>query len=191
MEVDALRNIGCQPHGVHHSAGVFASSIVDGTILLAQRDDAGLAHYVRMPSSPNANQAAQHLAHAVAARADEIDDLPGLDDAESVVWLQTERKPQLVSRDTQSGADPACRCRNVDSSRRRNRSRTTPTTKAASMPLEVAVTGSLQLSRSRPGTPPQTDAGPARLCRGPPLLIARKARCTVTSPVGLTNRWQR
>jgi hypothetical protein len=88
-------------------AGVFSSSVVDGTVLLTSRDEKGLNHYVLIPEGRSgSNQAASHLARAVAARADEVTDLPDLNDAERIVWLETERHPTLVSRDTQSGASP-------------------------------------------------------------------------------------
>jgi hypothetical protein len=89
------------------AAGVFASSIVSGTTLLTTRDDSGLSHYVITPESKNAGQSVQHLAHAVAARADYAEELPVLSDVEKIVWLKTERHPALVSRDTQAGTDPA------------------------------------------------------------------------------------
>lgn len=89
------------------AAGVFSSSVVPGTILLTTRDDSGLQHYLLTPESSNAGQSALHLAHAVAARADRVDELPVLDDAQHVVWMKTEKQPALISRDTQQGTDPA------------------------------------------------------------------------------------
>ena len=89
------------------AAGIFASSIIPGTILLTKRLDSGLAHYLLAPDTGVSSQSAMHLAHAVAARADLVEELPDLDDVQSVVWLKTERMPNLVSRDTQSGTDPA------------------------------------------------------------------------------------
>ena len=89
------------------AAGIFASSIIPGTILLTKRLDSGLARYLLAPDTGVSSQSAMHLAHAVAARADLVDELPDLDDVQSVVWLKTERMPNLVSRDTQSGTDPA------------------------------------------------------------------------------------
>lgn len=89
------------------AAGVFASSIVPGTTLVTTRDDTGLSHYVLFPATNNADQSAKHLAHSVAARADQTKLLPTLHEASSVVWLKTERHPTLVSRDTQAGIDPA------------------------------------------------------------------------------------
>jgi hypothetical protein len=100
-------NLDPNPMTLITAAGVFASSLAPGTILLTTRVDSGLAHYMLTPASPNARQSALHLAHAVAARADEVDELPILDDVASVAWLRTERMPTLVSRDTQYGTDAA------------------------------------------------------------------------------------
>ena len=89
------------------AAGVFASSITPGTILLTTRMESGLAHFILTPDAGNASQSALHLAHSVAARAEEVDELPDLDGVERVVWMTTERQPALISRDTQAGTDPA------------------------------------------------------------------------------------
>ena len=89
------------------TAGIFASTIPAGSILLTTRLDTGLAHYLITPDTGNAKQSALYLAHAVAARADEVDQLPALDNVEKVVWMTTEKMPALISRDTQSGTDPA------------------------------------------------------------------------------------
>ena len=89
------------------AAGIFASTIPAGSILLTTRLDTGLAHYLIAPDTGNASHSALHLAHAVAARADEVDELPALDDVAKVVWMTTEKMPALISRDTQSGTDPA------------------------------------------------------------------------------------
>ncbi|WP_159599203.1 type IV secretory system conjugative DNA transfer family protein [Agromyces humi] len=89
------------------TAGVFASTVVPGTTLLTTRDENGLAHFLIVPATHSAGKSAMHLAAAVAARAEEVDELPPLADAAQVAWLTTERTPSLVSRDTQQGADPA------------------------------------------------------------------------------------
>ena len=95
------------PMGFITTAGIFASTVPAGSILLTTRLDTGLAHYLITPDTGNASQSALHLAHAVAARADEVDELPALDDVQNVAWMTTEKMPALISRDTQSGTDPA------------------------------------------------------------------------------------
>ena len=82
------------------AAGIFASSIIPGTILLTKRLDSGLAHYLLAPDTGVSSQSAMHLAPAVAARADLVDELPDLDDVQSVVWLKTERMPKQLRRNT-------------------------------------------------------------------------------------------
>ena len=95
------------PMGFITTAGIFASTVPAGSILLTTRLDTGLAHYLITPDTGNASQSALHLARAVAARADEVDRLPTLDNVEKVVWMTTEKWPALISRDTQSGTYPA------------------------------------------------------------------------------------
>ncbi|MFE6966823.1 type IV secretory system conjugative DNA transfer family protein [Agromyces sp. NPDC057679] len=89
------------------TAGVFASTVVPGTTLLTTRDENGLAHFLIVPATHSSGKSAMHLAAAVAARAEEVDEVPALADAAQVAWLTTEGTPSLVSRDTQQGADPA------------------------------------------------------------------------------------
>lgn len=74
-------------------------------LLVTKRDDAGLHHFVELPASAGSEQAAMHLAQAVAANATQVDELPLLD-APTVGWL-TVRGGTVASRDAQTGTDPA------------------------------------------------------------------------------------
>lgn len=89
------------------TAGVFSSSVLPGTTLVTARDELGLAHYLLTPNTNAAPKSALLLAQSVAARAEEVEELPWLAGALKVSWMITERKPALVSRDTQAGTDPA------------------------------------------------------------------------------------
>ncbi|KQO98538.1 hypothetical protein ASF30_10780 [Leifsonia sp. Leaf264] len=100
-------SLNANPQVFVQTAGVFASGVVPGTAIVAHRDERGLAHYMLTPEHQNAASLASHLSRAVAARVDPVDHLPDLGSVAKVVSLRTGRRPQLIARDTQFGADPA------------------------------------------------------------------------------------
>ncbi|WIB65737.1 type IV secretory system conjugative DNA transfer family protein [Curtobacterium sp. MCBD17_040] len=90
---------------VTQRAGTFTAGTPDGTVLLTRRDEDGLHHYLVLP--PRAQDFSQTflpLAHAVAARADEVEDPSRLFDAKHLA-VATVKVNAPFGRSTQAGAD--------------------------------------------------------------------------------------
>lgn len=82
-----------------------AGQVGDVTLLIVRSAD-GIAGYLVTHDRAGAEAAAMHLAHAVAARADEVEEVPDLSAARTIGWLAY-RDGSGVNRETQSGVDPS------------------------------------------------------------------------------------
>ena len=96
------------PTNVVRRAQSFAVAASEsGTVtLVCVRDERGMAGYLVTSDGSSADQAALHLAQTVAARAEPVAALPGLDGVGSVGWLRA-HPTSVASRDVQAGADPS------------------------------------------------------------------------------------
>ncbi len=96
------------PANVVRRAQSFAVAASEsGTVtLVCVRDERGMAGYLVTSDGSSADQAALHLAQTVAARAEPVAALPGLDGVGSVGWLRA-HPTSVAFRDVQAGADPS------------------------------------------------------------------------------------
>ncbi len=90
---------------VTQRASAFTSATPDGTVLLTRRDEDGLHHYLVLPpGSRDLSQTFSPLAHAVAARAEEVDEPELLFQAKHLAVAAVNMNAP-VGRSTQAGAD--------------------------------------------------------------------------------------
>jgi hypothetical protein len=74
--------------------------------LLVHRTEAGITGHLVTADQTGTEPAAMHLAQAVAARAEEVTELPDLSTAHTIGWLAY-RPGSAVNRETQQGVDPS------------------------------------------------------------------------------------
>ncbi|HLS02627.1 MAG TPA: hypothetical protein VK054_11720, partial [Beutenbergiaceae bacterium] len=96
-------NVDINPMSVEQRAQAFASGSKSATVITTM-DDHQLSHFLSIPYSSSANEAAKNLAHTVAARLNVIDSPPDLSFAPYVAQLRWMKTSATMSA-TQSGAD--------------------------------------------------------------------------------------
>ena len=83
-----------------------AAGLLGDVTLLVHRSPNGLAGYLVTDDRVGSDAAAMHLAQAVAARAELVEDLPDLTAARTIGWLRYQ-PGSAVNRETQNGVDPS------------------------------------------------------------------------------------
>lgn len=83
-----------------------AAGLLGDVTLLVHRSDSGLAGYLVTEDEVGSDAAAMHLAQAVAARAEAVEELPDLGSVRTIGWLAYQ-PGSTVNRETQNGVDPS------------------------------------------------------------------------------------
>ena len=94
-----------------------AAANFSSVTLLTVSDHEGMASFVCTPDRTGADKVALDLAHAVAARAEEVDDLPDLSGTE-VIGVMVVNRGSAAGRDSQKGDDPSETARRVEAALR-------------------------------------------------------------------------
>ena len=101
---------GAELNPANYTSRATASSSAAGQLgdvtLLVHRTDAGITGHLVTADQTGTEPAAMHLAQAVAARAEEVAELPDLSTAHTIGWLAY-RPGSAVNRETQQGVDPS------------------------------------------------------------------------------------